>query len=191
MEQHTPPPVPSPGQPQGAAPVQHSFGVFKPVGHVVISFPTAAQADAAVMALQQTGLAPGAVRRYSDREMVRQIDHDRAHASVFASIGQELNLVMAHRALAERGYHWLVVHAPDDAQARLVADTARACGAERAQAYGHFIIEELIERASDEPQVAESPDRGLDAQTPSGREDERADAAPGSAAASAPLGPTG
>ncbi len=38
---------------------------------------------------------------------------------------------------------------------------------------GNFIIEELIEHADDESQVAESPDRGLDAQTPSGLEAER------------------
>jgi hypothetical protein len=35
---------------------------------------------------------------------------------------------------------------------------------------GHVVIEHI----DDEPQVAESPDRGLDAQTPSGREGERA-----------------
>lgn len=147
-----------------------SFGVFKPVGHVVISFPQEAQADRASQALAALGLPPGAVRHYSDREMLQQIDRDIAGASPLASIGQEMNLVLAHRALAERGYHWLLVHAADDEQAVRIAATARDCGAERAQHYGRFIIEELIERPGALPQVAESPDRGLDAQTPSGRE---------------------
>jgi hypothetical protein len=155
---------------------QLSFGVFKPVGHVVISLPTAAHADAAAARVLEAGLGASEVRRYTDAEMIRQIDHDRQRASPLASIGQELNLVLAHRALAERGYHWLVVHAPDDALAQRVADIARDCGAERAQSYGHFIIEELIVRDSDQPQVGESTDRGLDAQTVSGREEERADA---------------
>ncbi len=156
-----------------------SFGVFKPTGHVVISFPTAGQADTAAQQLQGIGVDADAVQRYTDTEMLRQIDVDRQHASVLASVGQELNLVLAHRALAERGYHWLVVRAADDEHARQVADVARRCGAERAQVYGHFIIEELIERADDLPQVGESTDRGLDAQTPSGLEGERAaDAAP-------------
>lgn len=75
-----------------------SFGVFKPVDHVVVSFPSAQQADAAVRALADMGIA-------------------------------------------ERAHH-----------------------------YGHFIIEELLERPGRLPQVGESPDRGLDAQTPSGRE---------------------
>ena len=154
---------------------QYSFGVFKPVGHVVISFPQPAQAAAAASALAGLGLRPGAVRHYDAKEMLRQIDADIARASPLAAIGQEMNLVLAHRALAERGYHWLVVFAGSDAQARQIARTAQACGAERAQHYGHFIIEELIDRPGSVAQVAESPDRGLDAQTPSGKESEAAE----------------
>jgi hypothetical protein len=150
-----------------------SFGVFKPVDHVVISLPDAASADRAAQALARMHLQDGAVRRYTDAEMLRQIEADVARASPVAAIGQEMNLVLAHKALAQRGYHWLVVHAANDAQARAIAEAARAEGAERAQHYGHFIIEELIDRG-DVPQVAESPDRGLDAQTPSGKESERA-----------------
>jgi hypothetical protein len=155
------------------ATVQHSFGVFKPVDHVVISFATAEQADAAAQALAAIGLrGPHSVRRLTDREMLRQIDDDLQRASPLASVGQEVNLIKAHRALAEQGYHWLIVHAPDDRQASRVAQLARNHGAERAQRYGNFIIEELITPAS--RQVAESPDRGLDAQTPSGDEADRA-----------------
>lgn len=150
-----------------------SFGVFKPVGHVVISLPDAEAASQAESALAALSLPPGAVRRYSDQQMLAQIEADIATASPIASIGQEMNLILAHRELAKRGYHWLVVAAADDEQARSIADTARAHGAERAQHYGRFIIEELIEHADDTPQVAESPDRGLDAQTPSGKEAER------------------
>jgi hypothetical protein len=62
------------------------------------------------------------------------------------------------------------------AQAQQVAAAVKPWNAERAQHYGHFIIEELIERPTGVTQVAESPDRGLDAQTPSGKESEAADA---------------
>lgn len=149
-----------------------SFGVFKPVGHVVISFPDAVQADRAALGLAALGLPPGAVRHYSDRQMLRQIDEDIAQASPLASVGQEMNLVLAHRVLAVKGYHWLLVHAASDEQAAQIAAVARDAGAERAQHYGHFIIEELIDRPGDVPQVTESPERGLDAQTPSGKEAE-------------------
>ena len=151
-----------------------SFGAFKPVGHVVISLPTSAQADAAAQALVGLGLAVDAIRRYTNGEMLAQIDHDLARASPLADIGQDLNLIKAHRALAAQGYHWLVVRAVDDEQAAQVAQTAKSSGAETAQYYGYFIIEELIEHAADLPQVAESPARGLDTQTPSADTAERA-----------------
>lgn len=154
---------------------ERSFGVFKPVGHLVISLPDARAAAAAAQAMRDAGLDGGAIRHYSDREMLEQIDADIARASPLAAVGQELNLVRAHRALAAQGYHFLVVHVPDEGtrlSAQHLADLAREQGALRAQRYGRFIIEELIERPGQLPQVGESPDRGLDAQTPSGLEAE-------------------
>lgn len=158
-----------------------SFGVFKPVGHTVISFPSADQADEARAALGRLGVAGDAIRRYTDQEMLSQIDRDLRAASPLASIGQEMNLVLAHQALAEEGYHWLIVHTPDDDLARQVAACVQPLGAERAQLYGRFIIEELITHADAPPQVSESPDRKLDAATPSGREEERAELRPAKA----------
>jgi hypothetical protein len=153
---------------------QTSHGVFKPVGHVVISFPSAEDQAGAVRALGSIGLSGEAITAYTADEMIRQVDADLQNATALASMGQELNLIKAHRTLAEHGYHFLVVQAADDDQAQRIADTVKPFHAERAQHYGHFIIEELISHPDDEPQVAESPDRGLDAQTPSGFEDERA-----------------
>jgi len=150
-----------------------AFGVFKPVGHVVVSFPQAEDMQGAADALAKAGFSDGDVVRYTAQEMLEQIDEDMANASLLASIGQEMNLVKAHRALAEKGFHWLVVKAPEDEQAQRVAEVVRPFRAERAQKYGRLIIEELIEHHDDERQVPESPSRGLDAQTPSGRENER------------------
>ncbi|MGH6608965.1 MAG: hypothetical protein ACRECQ_01790 [Burkholderiaceae bacterium] len=150
-----------------------AFGVFKPVGHVVISFPEAKDMQGAADALSKAGFGGSEVVRYTAQEMLAQIDADMENASLLASIGQEMNLVKAHRALAEKGFHWLVVKAPEDEQARRVADVVRPFRAERAQKYGRLIIEELIEHRDDERQMPESPSRGLDAQTPSGREGER------------------
>lgn len=154
--------------------VPEAYGVFKPVGHVVISFPSDADLRFAQAALVEAGFhGPDTVRSYTPAAMIEQIDAQLADASPLASLGQELNLVKAHRALAERGYHWLVVRAPSDDQARRVASVARRFNAERVQKYGRLIVEELIEHGDDLPQVAESPARGLDAQTVSGRERDR------------------
>ena len=157
---------------------QTSFGVFKPHGHTVISFPGAEQAQQGRDALASIGVQGEDVRHYTDQEMLSQIEHDLQRASPLAAVGQEMNLVMAHKALAERGYHWLVVRTPSDKLAHQVADCVKPLGAERAQLYGRFIIEELIDHPGDEPQVAESPDRGLDSQTVSGTEEERTELRP-------------
>jgi hypothetical protein len=151
-----------------------AYGVFKPIGHMVVSFPSASQAEQGRASLEALGVAPADVHPYTDREMLAQIDADLERASPLASVGQELNLIKAHRTLAERGYHWLVVRVADDKAARRAAAVLKAQGAERAQLYGRFIIEEMIEHDSDLAQTRESPDTGLDAQTPSGKEEERA-----------------
>lgn len=156
-------------------PADHrAYGVFKPVGHMVVSFPDAASASKGQEALAALGFERADIHPYTAAQMVKQCDEDIARASPAASIGQELNLVKAYRELAERGFHWLVVKVDDDDRARAAADALQAQGAERAQLYGRFIIEEMITRPADLHQVKESPDTGLDPQTPSGQEKERA-----------------
>ncbi|HZE90907.1 MAG TPA: hypothetical protein VE029_04230 [Rhizobacter sp.] len=151
-----------------------TLGVFMPVGHVVVSFPSAADMDAAARALAGAGgFLDEEVLRYSPEQMKAQVDRDVARASPFVSLGQELNLVKAHRTLAERGYSFLVVHAPKDKQTQRVVDIVKRFHAERAQKYGHFMIEELIEQGDDLTQIFESPARGLDVQTRSGSAAER------------------
>ena len=143
-----------------------AFGVFKPVGHIVIAFLSAADQQAAAQALLQQGFAASALVRFTPDEMKTQVDADMKAASVLASLGQELNLVKAHRALAESGCSFLVVHAPDDDLAERVAVVARTMNAVAAQRYGRFIIEELVEQASGQAQLFESPERGLDMHAP-------------------------
>lgn len=150
-----------------------SFGVFKPVGHVLIQFANLRDLEAAAESIERLGVPLAGMAMYTPRQMIEQIDKEMQAASGVAAIGQEINLSKAHRAAAEKGRHFLVVAAPTDEQAQRVADAARPWRAERAQHYGRFIIEELIEPAQPQPQVAESPDRGLDAQSPSGTEEER------------------
>lgn len=146
-----------------------SFGVFKPVGHLVVSLPSGPQADEAQRALAGLDVADEAVHRMSDVQMLAQIEHDLQHASPLASVGQELNLVKSHREMAQRGRHWLVIRVRDDAQAERIAEAMRGHGAESAQLYGAFIIQELILPPDGTRQVSESPDRGLDASSPAGK----------------------
>jgi len=147
-----------------------SFGVFKPVGHVLMSFATAAEAAGAQSALQEGGLGAGDLFSYTPEQMRGQAEHDMKGAAALASLGQELNLVKAHHALALQGQHFLVALAPNDAQVERITEVAVRFHATRAQNYGNLLIDELVPVGVTSQQVAESPDRGLDAQTPSGVE---------------------
>jgi len=150
--------------------IPHSFGAFSPTNHVVIALPSQQALDGAVRALHDEGFADEELTRYTPEEMVAQADQDIEHASLGASVGQELNLVKSHRELAARGHSFLVVPAGNDERVRTITRVAEEHGASRAQRYGRLMIEELIEPGEGFTQVSESPDRGLDAQTLTGRE---------------------
>lgn len=139
-----------------------SNGVFMPVGHVVISFPSAQDMSAALEKMHGIGLRDEALTTYTAQEMQAQAEGDIERATGLASLGQDLNLVKSHLKLARAGYHFLVVEAEDDDRVEQVAQIAREHRAERAQSYGRFMIEELIEQPGDTRQVFESPERGLD-----------------------------
>ena len=147
---------------------QTAYGVFKPVGHVLASFPTEDDARAAMAALGEAGFAD--VAFYPAEDVRSRAENDIAHAGALASIGQELNLVKAQRDLAEAGHPFVSVKADADDAARRAGEICARFRADRAQQYGRFVIEELIEPGSGQRQVAESPDRGLDPQTHSGAE---------------------
>lgn len=121
-----------------------TFGVFKPVGHTVIAYPSDADLQAAVNLLTEAGFDNSTWVRYTPAEMKAQVDLELQTASPLASFGYELDLVKAHGVLAETGCSFLVVHAPDEAQAERVAAVARATKATAAQHYGTFMIEDVM-----------------------------------------------
>jgi len=139
-----------------------AFGVFKPVDHVLMAFHDAEDLIAAQTALGQQGFNAQDLTTYEPQEMLHQTEEDMRNAGLLATVGQELNLVKAHHALAETGCSFLVVHTPKDEQVRQVTDVALRTHATSAQHYGRFIIEELISTPRGNRQVFESHDRGLD-----------------------------
>ena len=147
---------------------QTAYGVFKPVGHVLASFPTERDARSAVEALKLAGFPN--VAFYPTSEVLERAERDIKNSGVLANIGQELNLVKQQRDLAEEGHPFVSVLAPEDDAARRAADIVARYNADRAQKFGRLIIEELIEPGTGQRQAKESPDTGLDPQTRSGNE---------------------
>lgn len=121
-----------------------TFGVFKPVGHTLIAYKTDADLQTAVKLLTEAGFAASTLVQYTPTEMKIQVASEIQTASPLAGFGYELDLVKAHGELADSGCSFLVVHAPEDAQAERVATVARATKAVSAQHYGSFMIEDVI-----------------------------------------------
>ena len=121
-----------------------TFGVFKPVGHTLIAFKTDADLQMAVKLLTEAGFADSTFVQYTPAEMKIQVDSELQTASPLAGFGYELDLVKVHGTLAESGCSFLVVHAPEEAQAERVATVAQATNAVTAQHYGTFMIEDVI-----------------------------------------------
>lgn len=123
-----------------------TFGVFKPTGHTVMAFHTQAELHSARDALLSLGFAADAMVEYSAEEMRVQAQSHLASASPLANFGYEIDLLRAHKDLADQGCSFLVVHAPDDAQAELVVDLVCSIKPVTAQHYGRFLIRDLTEQ---------------------------------------------
>ena len=142
-----------------------SFGVFKPVNHVVLAFENTAVAQDATDQLIAQGFSGADVVHYSPQEMKNQVASNLQTASALASLGQDLNLVKAHGALADEGCSFLVVYAPQAEQVQRIQTIANTMKAKSAQRYGSLIVEELLDADLNQHQVFESPDRGLDVES--------------------------
>lgn len=141
--------------------IPESFGVFKPVGHVVITLRSVGDLQRAEAALKEQGFDASEIVRYTPVEMIEQVNTEVERASPLAAIGQDLNLIKAHRELAQAGCSFLVVHAPEQAHIDKVNAVAHRLKAVAAQRYGRLVTEELIGGDSGN-QTNESPDTGLE-----------------------------
>lgn len=124
-----------------------SFGIFKPVGHTLITFHTESELQTAQSALAALGFGPSSMVHYSASEMGVQIDAELLAASPLANFGYELDLIRVHKGFADDGCCFLVVDAPTEALRTKVADFVRAFNPASAQHYGRFMIEDLTEKA--------------------------------------------
>lgn len=121
-----------------------SFGVLKPVGHVVVGFARASDRDAAAQALAQRGFTEDDLVPFEAVEMHAQLEEQLGKASGVATFGYEIVLANHYRDLARDGHSWLVVRAGDDSRSAEIADVARAHGAVLADRYGTLVIEQML-----------------------------------------------
>jgi hypothetical protein len=152
---------PRPASPEGAAPqdtdaltdtlsadtTATSFGVFKPVGHVMVGLPSPGQLQALVHLLHGAGWTTETLLRFDPHEALPELEAMVDGAGVLAGFGFEITLLRRYLVLTREGYSWLLVRAEDVEQAQAIAAFARDCGARVAVHYRTLTVEELIEQA--------------------------------------------
>ena len=124
--------------------VPTSFGVFKPVGHLMVGVPAQAQADRLEASLAAAGWPPDAMHHFAPRESVAELTAMVDNAGAMAGFGYEITLLRRYLALAEQGYCWLLVKVSDSEHAASAAATARTHGAVLAVHYRRFTVEDLL-----------------------------------------------
>jgi hypothetical protein len=125
-----------------------AFGVFKPIGHTLLAFATQAERRGATRAMLALGLSDASMVVYSAPEMLQLADEELQAAGPMAHFGYELDLLRAHRVLAQQGCSFLIVHVPDEAQADQVAGLVAALQPQAAQRYGRFLAHDLTAPAA-------------------------------------------
>ncbi len=123
---------------------QRDHNGCRPVGHVVIRFPSGDMAHAAVRALASIAFDKEVVQHLSGDEILGYLDQDATAADTPSTTHHEISQARGQRGLAAHDYHWLVVRARNDGRAFQIADCVRPCGAERAQYFGASRVQELI-----------------------------------------------
>jgi hypothetical protein len=124
--------------------VETSFGVFKPVGSVMVGLPTSTQAAALVKDLQRAGWPRSALSHFKQADSVAQLEQMVNQAGPLAGFGYEITLLRRYLTLAREGVQWLLVKVDDGDHAALAAEKARGRGALLAVYYRTLIEEDLI-----------------------------------------------
>ncbi len=124
--------------------VPTSFGVFKPVGWLMVGLPNQAKADELVTALQGAGWPSTAVLHFTPRESLSELEAMVDNAGAMAGFGYEITLLRRYVTLTKEGHRWLLVKVDGVEHAAAAAEVARRCDATLAVHYRTLTVEELI-----------------------------------------------
>src|SRR5688572_27347711 len=122
--EHQPPPVPT------------QFGVFYPLGHVVLALQSRADAERMRQLLLDGGYDEREVTVWDSAQVATEARELQQSASLLAKLfGAELEAMHKHIELADAGYTFLTVYSPTDLETKRVMNVARCFRYELAQKY--------------------------------------------------------
>ena len=119
-----------------------SFGVFTPTGHLVLGFATDPDMRAAEQDLLDRGFETSSIHAFTSTEVVAEIERMKADFRVVANLlANESDLMDRHLAVAQEGGGFLVIYAPEEADASRVMDVARHHNLRVAHKYNRLTLE--------------------------------------------------
>jgi hypothetical protein len=120
-----------------------SFGVFAPVGYVVLAFQEEREAAQARQALLTGGYEDDEVMPFSSQQVISAAEDTRDNMSVLAYLGTELAHQRMQLEYARQGCTFLVVYAPTEAETSRVLRVARRYRVRLAHKYNRLTVEEI------------------------------------------------
>jgi hypothetical protein len=119
-------------------------GQFYPTGHIVAMFPGVDTAQAAARALADAGLDGDDVSLVTPEAMLRDVVRTVGDSgATLPSAGTEADTVRRYADYASKGYHALLVKAPDNDDSERVMEVLQRHQVAHAQKYRMLVIEDL------------------------------------------------
>jgi hypothetical protein len=119
------------------------FGVFAPVGYLILAFQEDSDAAHAREALLTGGYDDDEILRFSGQQVIADIEGTRDDVSILAYLGAELAYQRQQLEYAKQRCTFLVVYAPTEAETTRVLNVARRFRARLAHKYNRLTVEEI------------------------------------------------
>jgi len=123
---------------------ESDFGIFYPTGHLVVGFPTQAQAKAIHADFMAEGYTDADCAFYGAEEVRRAAENNLAqNDGFFARLGWSARAVETHLELAGKNGAFLVIHAKTDPEVERAMTIIRQVPFAFVHRYHALVIEEL------------------------------------------------
>jgi hypothetical protein len=123
---------------------ESDFGMFYPVGYLVVGFPSVEDAQKVQRDLITGGYKPDDCMLYSSEEMREAAERNlREHTGLLARLGSSDEAVQVYLDAAKQGAAFLLIYAPDDLSAARAMNVIRRVPFKFAHRYHRLVIEEL------------------------------------------------
>jgi hypothetical protein len=120
------------------------FGIFYPVGYIVVGFPKTGDAQQAQRDLMSGGYNEGDCRLYSADEVADTAAHNLdANTGFLARLGRSDEAVQKHLDAAREGSTFLLIYAPGDIDSARAMNVVRRVPFVFAHRYHRLVIEDM------------------------------------------------